>query len=111
MKEKWREGDVAAVYASPDRFSDLPFHLARRVMVVGSDHGTLKEELEEPQHADDVKRWFPDAGEFVRLFLSRKGRIFCLLEEKNLGSLQHLGLDDYKVIQRGGGRVLISNEI
>ncbi len=111
LKSVMKQGDQVAVFASPDHFSDLPFHLQQRIIVAGSDHGTLTEELEEPQHAEDVRNWFPTADQFIHRFNSGRARMFCLTEAKNLKELNHLGLVSYKIIQQGGGKLLISNEI
>jgi len=111
LKALIKEGDEVAVFASPDRFSDLSYHLEKRILVVGSDRGTLGEELKEAKYTEDAQKWFPSTDEFLRLFNTRSGRIYCLMEEKNLPELQHLGLSSYKIIRQGGGKLLISNEI
>ena len=111
LKFLWKEGDTIAVYSSPDHFSDLPFHLQKRIMVVGSDFGTLTSEVEERQHEKELDRWFLSAGKFVELFSLGKTRMFCLMKAKSLGELQHLGLRKLSVINEGAGKILISNEI
>lgn len=110
MSAYMKPGDIAAVYSSPDHFSDLPFHLRRRVMVVGSDRGTLSRELEEEEHTEDLKEWFPETGAFADRFNSRRDRIFCLMKTNKLPELQHVGLRDYTVIKEGAGKLIISNE-
>ena len=111
LKALYKEGDRIAVYASPDSFSDISFHLGRRVIGVGSDHGTLTQELKDADHAQELKTWFPGSGEFVQDFNSRENRLFCLMNPEDLHELEHLGLRQYKVIQDGAGKLLISNEV
>lgn len=111
LKALWKKGDTFAVYSSPDHFSDFPFHLQKRVMIVGSDHGTLTRELEDGEHAEDLERWFLGAGQFVERFNSGEDRMFCLMKTKKFPELEHLGLRKYKVIRRDAGKLLISNEI
>ena len=106
-----KENDEVAVFSSPDRFSDFPFHLKRRVIVVGSDRGTLGKELEGPEYADDMMEWFPTASEFVQRFNARRERLFCLSKEEDFGQLEHIGLVSYKVVHKSGGKLLVSNEI
>ena len=77
-------GDGVAIYASPDRFSDLPFHLKKRVIIVGSDYGTLAEELDEPEHQEDLKHWFYSAGTFVHLFENKSKRFFFTVGRKKI---------------------------
>ena len=111
LQRVMKEGDEVAMFSSPDHFSDFPFHLAKRVIVVGSDRGTLSKELQGSEYADDVSYWFPTASEFVRRFNSRSERLFCLSDEEDMKQLEHIGLVSYKVVQKGGGKLLISNEI
>jgi hypothetical protein len=111
LKALWKEGDTVAIYSSPDHFSDLFFHLQKRVMVVGSDYGTLTQELKDEEHAEDLKQWFLGAGQFVERFNSRENRMFCLMKTKKFHELEHLGLRKYKVILETAGKILISNEI
>lgn len=104
--------DILAVYASPDHFSDLPFHLKtdRQIMMVGSDHGTLKEELLEEEHKDLADAWFPPADRFVRLFNKRETKVFCLMESEKLEDLLKLGLMNPVVVSEGFGKILIVNK-
>ena len=87
------------------------FHLKRRVVVAGTDRGTLAQEADEPDDAAESKKWFPGTNEFVRLFNLRTNRIFCLLDEENLPELQQVGLNNYTLIKKDHGKMLISNEI
>ena len=110
LNRTMRASDEVALYSSPDHFSDLPFHLKRRVIIVGSDRGTLTEELEEPQYADEAKIWFPTSAEFVGRFNEHRERLFCLMDRDNLKELEHIGLVSYKTVQEDAGKILISNE-
>jgi 4-amino-4-deoxy-L-arabinose transferase-like glycosyltransferase len=111
LKALWKEGDTLVVYSSPDHFSDLPFHLQQRITMVGSDHGTLTQELKDEEHSEDLKRWFLDSGTFLNRFNSRENRMFCLMKTTNLHELERLGLRTYKVVMEGAGKLLVSNEI
>lgn len=109
VDQRARKGDTVAVYASPDRFSDFIFYLGRRVVIAGSDRGSLTEESLEPEQAQDAKELFLGASDFVLQFNARTRRIFCLLENKKLRMLEEQGLKDYFVIRKVGRKQLISN--
>jgi hypothetical protein len=64
-----------------------------------------------PEYADAAPHWFPTASEFVQRFNSRKARLFCLMDEEDIGQLEHIGLVSYKCLQKSGGKLLISNEV
>ncbi len=115
LKPKLIEEDIVAIYASPDHFSDLPFYLSQRVVVVGSDRGTLDAESREDE-ADDVtggadgaKKWFLESGPFIELFRRRESTVYCLLDSKKLDELKHIGLSDYFSEMEVHGKILISN--
>ena len=103
--------DVVAVYASPDRFSDLPFHLDRRVMVVGSDRGTIGEEARDPEHAQEAAEWFPDTGTFVGRFNAREKKIYCLIDKEDLPELHRAGMKGESVVLEHSNRMLIANDV
>ncbi|MBP9733041.1 MAG: glycosyltransferase family 39 protein [Candidatus Omnitrophica bacterium] len=109
IREDLTEQDVVAMYSSPDRFSDFPFHLKRRVMVVGGDRGTIRQESEDPDNALEVARWFIGLGDFARMFNQRTQRVYCLTEDEKMGELTEAGLRDPVVVKRLTERVLISN--
>ena len=98
-----------AVYASPDHFSDLPFHLKRRVMVVGSDRGTIGEQVRDPKNAPSSAGWFPETADFAKLFNGAEKRVYCLVDEGDLHELTDAGLKDPVVVEESFGRTLISN--
>lgn len=103
--------DVVAVYASPDRFSDFPFHLKRRVMVVGSDRGTIDEESRDAEHREQVSEWFLEKAEFARLFNAADSgrRVYCLVDREHLHELEQVGMKGGSVLMEFAGRVLVSN--
>lgn len=105
-----KENDAITVYASPDRFSDFPFHLGRRVIIVGPDRGSITEESLKPERAEEMAGWFFWMEPFVEWFNARQRRIFCLMEEEEFHYLEEAGLKDYKVIKKGSGKLLISNQ-
>ncbi len=115
LKPKLKKEDVVAIYASPDHFSDLPFYLSQRVVVVGSDRGTLDAESREDEaefEADGrhaAKKWFLESGPFIELFSRRESIVYCLLDTKRLDELTHIGLKDYFSEMEGHGKILISN--
>ncbi len=103
-----KPGDQVAVYASPDRFSDLPFHLRRRVMIAGSNTGTLGAQMMRlPRKERDT--YFIDSGELVRRLNTPRERIVCLLDEKWLPDLIGYGLKEYRVLRKEHGKILIAN--
>jgi 4-amino-4-deoxy-L-arabinose transferase-like glycosyltransferase len=108
LKGMLREGDKVCVFASPDNFSDLSFHLRKRIVIAGSDQGTLALESKKlsPQ---EYAQWFIYAEPFVELFNKRSQRIFCLTKEKKMKELEGLGLKNYRVIKRDHGKVLFTN--
>ena len=109
LKPQLQKGDIVAMYSSPDHFSDFPFHMERRIVVVGSDRGTLTDEISELANADSARGWFPETGAFMEGFNTSSRRIFCLLEEKNLDEMKRSGLVEYKTIKQEAGKILIAN--
>lgn len=110
IKTTLKPEDRVAVYSSPDRFSDLPFHLKRRVIVVGADRGTLTETSRDPDDAAEMKGWFLDTGIFAKEFEARQTRFFCLTEEEKFHELGEAGIKNFQVLKRDHDMVLISNE-
>ena len=111
LKPLLQADDVVAVYGSPDRFSDLPFYLQRRVMVAGTDRGTLARESAEEGHREESLEWFLKPEEFARFFNGRTRRVFCLLEAERLPELTQQDLGPYKTIMEDSGKMLLSNEL
>lgn len=103
-----KPGDVVAVVSSPDRFSDLPFHLKRRVTVAGSDWGTLKEQSE-LLPKDEQAEYFYDMSRFVTFFNTQSRRVLCLMEAEIFTEIQNLGLKNFRVLSNTHGKVLITN--
>ncbi len=108
LEPRLKPGDIAAVYASPDRFSDFPFHLKRRIMIVGSDRGTLRAQSEQLPAAEQ-KESFLTVEEFMELFNTPSRRIFCLVAQKKIQKLLDAGLKNYEVLKKDHGKVLITN--
>ncbi|HTL48310.1 MAG TPA: glycosyltransferase family 39 protein [Verrucomicrobiae bacterium] len=98
---------VAAVFASPDTFSDFPFHLRRRVAVIGDNRGTLTQESEEPENEADSKKWFMSADAMSRIFNEGGKRMFCLMKEDQFEVLKGSGLKKYEVLSHAYGKMLI----
>lgn len=102
--------DTVAVYASPDRYSDLPFYLQKRIIIVGSDRGTLNRESRQEENKSLAAGWFLDLGELIHLMQKEPARrIFCLMEKDRLKDLQNLGLKDFRTWMISHDRILISN--
>jgi len=109
IKPQLNSEDVVAIFSSPDHFSDFPFLLERRVMVVGTDRGTLAQESEEEEHQVESREWFLEPQQFVQMFNTKERRVFCLLQEERLRNLQDRGLENFREIKRGHGKLLITN--
>ena len=109
LKSRLKPGDVAAVYGSPDKFSDFPFHLKQRVLIVGSDRGTLDRQSRQMPFTEQKKN-FLETGEFISLFKEASARVFCLVPEKKFRELKDAGLQTYEVLMAEHGKMLISNE-
>jgi 4-amino-4-deoxy-L-arabinose transferase-like glycosyltransferase len=110
IKTTLKPEDRVAVYSSPDRFSDLPFHLKRRIIVVGADRGTLSETSRDPDDAEEMKGWFLDNGVFAAEFNKREIRYFCLTEIEKFHEVEEAGVKDYKILKKDHGMILISNQ-
>ncbi|OGW89177.1 MAG: hypothetical protein A3G33_00625 [Omnitrophica bacterium RIFCSPLOWO2_12_FULL_44_17] len=109
LNSKLQSGDMLAVYASPDEFSDIPFYLKRRVVVVGPDKGTLTYEADEPDHAEENKKWFISREQMVSIFNENQVRVYCLMEQDKFQDLLNIGIKNYRILKEGFGKLLISN--
>ena len=101
--------DTIAIYASPDHFSDLPFYLKRRVVVVGSDRGTLTVQSHEEEESPEAGKWFLSLEDFARLFHGDPQRVFCLLDDDRLPELEQQGIKDYKILKQSHRKILLTN--
>ena len=110
LKTRLQPGDHVAIMASPDHYSDLPFHLRQRIVVVGGNRGTLGPQSNKPDHLEESRAWFWDDDVFARKFNGRGERIYLLLKKKKIGDLNSIGISEYKVLKTGGGKILVSNE-
>lgn len=110
IKTHLKKDDIVAVMASPDEFSDLPFYLERRVMVVGTDKGTLTYESEESDHGLETAEWFVSKGELAAMFREKRKRIFCLMESHKLQEFINAGIQGFVVLKEGHGKLLVSNQ-
>lgn len=106
-----RPEDKVAIFSSPDHFSDFMFHLRRRVIVVGSDRGTLTAESKEPDHFEDTRLWFYETHVMVEAFKKAEQRFYVLLDMENLVKLEDLGIAPYRVLQKSGQKLLITNDL
>ncbi len=104
-----KDGDLICVFSSPDKFSDLPFHLKKRVVIVGSDQGTLAAEARKLDRAE-YSKWFLSTGDFSKIFNERKRKVFCLLAPKKLGELRGAGMKGERTIREDHGKILLTNE-
>ncbi len=110
IRENSKPEDAVAVYASPDRFSDLSFYVSKRVVIVGSDRGTLNRESRQEENKALAEGWFYEPGGFVQWMQNEPTRrIFCLMEKDRLKELQNSGLKDFRLWVESQDRVLISN--
>lgn len=109
LKNHAHEKDIVAVFASPDSFSDLPFYLRRRIVVVGTDRGTLTQESAEKDETD-AEGWFYSASDFAALAKnSRPNKVFCLLKKDKTDELQKAGLTSFQILMESHGRILIAS--
>lgn len=109
LKPLLRDLDRVAIFAAPDDFSDFMFHLKRRVLVVGHDRGTLTAESQDPDHAQETEEWFYALGRFAQEFKAGGTRIYVLLDEESLPKLEQAEIGPYRVLQRDGGKIVITN--
>ncbi|MDP3920883.1 MAG: glycosyltransferase family 39 protein [Candidatus Omnitrophota bacterium] len=101
---------VVAVFASPDRFSDLPFYLKRRIVTVGGDRGTLDQGSIDEDHQGESSEWFLPAHVFGAMFNRKEKQVYCLLEKERLQVMrQRTGVDTYHIVKDEYGKILISN--
>ena len=78
-------------------------------MIVGSDRGTLRVESLEDSRENQSADWFLSADDFAKRFKETERRVYCLLEEENISHFTQRQVTDYRVIKRGGGKLLIAN--
>ncbi len=102
--------DKVAVFASPDHYSDLIFHLRRRVIVVGSDRGTLTEESQQEENLEKMKEWFLSSEEMSKRFNAGEQRFFVVVDDEKLEELHNYGVKEYRTLQRSGQKLLITND-
>lgn len=109
MNRKLLPSDMVAIYASPDRFSDLPFHLKRRIVIVGSDRGTIGRESREERHLKESESWFYETGSFIQKFNLKTNRVFLVSDANRFEDLLTQGLRDYEILSKSAGRILVVN--
>ncbi|MSR77687.1 MAG: phospholipid carrier-dependent glycosyltransferase [Candidatus Omnitrophica bacterium] len=108
LKPLLKTGDEVAIFSSPDRFSDFPFYLKKRVIIVGPDRGTLRNQSIELE-IDQQREYFLQIDDFVRSFNAKTRRQFCLMEEDRLQELLLKGLREPIIVKKDYGHILISN--
>lgn len=101
-------GDEVAVYASPDRYSDLSFHLRKRLIFVGPDFGTLRNQLD-LLPPEKRKPYYLERPDFIALFNEDRIRIYTLMEPEWLEEIKQMGLQGFQVVKEGHEKVLIKN--
>jgi len=110
MLKQDEPGSLMTIYASPDHFSDLPFHLQRRISVVGTDRGTLERGSREQERLHGKGDWFIAKDEFARRFNLAEQKIFLLVDEgEHYSEMMGIGLVSPKIVKREFGKVLIVN--
>lgn len=103
------EDSLVAVYASPDEFSDFPFYLQKRIIVLGTDRGTLTHEYEESKHHHDLKKWFMKTGRFVEIFNEGKIPVYCLMLTEKRDAFLRDGYQNYHILKEDKYKTLIAN--
>lgn len=104
--------EFTVIYSSPDRFSDLPFHLRERIIVSGPDWGTLQEQVHTMAKKDiRIRDYFWSVEDLVRRLNDKSERIVVLTQRKWFPELLKYGLKEgnYRELKRGHGKVLIAN--
>ncbi len=109
LKKELRSEDQMIVYASPDQYSDFLFYIKRKVVIVGSDRGSLQLQSERPENRALAKGFFLSTQDLVRLLNQKETRVFCLMPEKRLGGLKDEGLGEYRVLKKAYKKLLIAN--
>jgi hypothetical protein len=109
VRSKFQEGDAVMMFSSPDHFSDFPFYLKRRVIIVGSDQGTLVTQYKQEKYAHEADEWFQTADDLVALFNARKRRVFCLMDEEEFRELESRKIRNVTILKKGFGKLLIAN--
>lgn len=109
LKPILKEADSVAILASLDHFSDFPFYLRKRLIVVGREWKDSSGDSRDPRERVEIQGWFMSQDQFKTEFNKRQKRYFCLLDEKNLESLTSVGIKEYFVVKRETDRLLISN--
>lgn len=104
-----KAGDHVAIYSSPDHFSDFPFHLRQRVIVIGTNRGTLAHESLEEEHAKASEEWFWTEDRFRREFREGAGTVYCLLDSEHLDRLLGQESRNAPIVKENSGKVLITN--
>lgn len=109
LKSKLQPSDRIALYASPDKFSDFPFHLKRRVLIAGSNRGTLTDQSH-LLNAKERDTWFLNSKEFGQLFLNPSERVFCLMEAKKFDEFKReTGIQEPYILKNDSRKILLSN--
>ncbi len=103
-----KPGDKTAIYASPDDFSDLSFYLKENPLVLGPDRGTLAEPSRKLSPAAQ-SMVFPDMGDFVKSFNSKRTRYFLLVPAKRFEAVKEQGLTGYRILSQANKKVLLTN--
>ncbi len=100
--------DWVVVLASLDDYSDLPFHLKRRIVVAGSDRGTLKHASQQEEKNPETALWFWSQDEFVRRFNEQTQTIYGLMSEERFREIAP-GLKTPVILRAGREKILITN--
>jgi 4-amino-4-deoxy-L-arabinose transferase-like glycosyltransferase len=101
--------DMVAMFSSPDQFSDLPFHLKRRIVIVGSNRGTLTRESHEDDNLEEHRGWFLTRENFAKRFNAREEKIYLLTQTEDLQELLNGGIKNFRILSQRGHKTLIVN--
>ncbi len=99
LKGMLKPKDTLAIYGGLEHFSDLPFYLKRRVMIVGTNIG----ELRYGSQIGDQKQWFLSVEEF-RDYLAKAARegkkVYCIAKKNEYNELLEKGIQNMTVLLR-----------
>ncbi len=99
LKGVLKPEDTLAVYDGYEAFSDLPFYLKRRVMLVGTNIG----ELTYGSRIGDQKAWFQSVEDFqdhLKRAAVEGKNVYCVVKKKKYNELVEKGIRNMDILLR-----------
>ena len=97
LKAILKPQDTLAIYGGFEDFSDLPFYLKRRVMIVGTNVG----ELTYGSRIGDQREWFMSEDDFrnhIAKALREGKKVYCLAQKNEYNELLEKGIRNWDVL-------------